>query len=325
MENTRHQPKRQHNVVDAIRMSLDGMAATSRQRQEAALSRLARRMPFPYTSDDCWSCQWHVIPVDVYSVLHRQMREDYQANTGNADRAIVRKVIDSSRRLGLMDADTASLIIETMAAFRGSRAPRRPYVEPTEAAKMFSACDLDIPSEARDACLLALLYAGAMRGHEGRGVAMQDVSFSSQAVLVTGKGNKQRWVQLTEGAMGMVRAWVEHRGSHDGALLCPVDRWGTIHTRQVDGSTIWRWVKRCYRRAGLEHMCPHDLRAASITRVIENGDIYQAQLHAGHSSTAITQGYDRTGALRLAATLDGLDFVGNQTQSDGQKNEDSLS
>ena len=310
MHSTRQNSKKQHGIEDALRGYLNPLSRTSRARQESALSRLAKVMPFPHTAPDCWSCQWHLIPVTAYSVLHRTMGENYTANTANADRAAVRKVIEFCRKLGLLDAETAGLIVETMSAFRGSRAPRRQYLEPEEMAQMFVACDLEVASEARDACLLALLYAGAMRGHEGRGIGMEDINFTTRCVLVTGKGNKQRWVQLTEGAMGIVRAWVGHRGTQDGALLCPVDRWGTVHIRHVNGSTVWRWVQRCYQRAGLEHMCPHDLRAASITRIIEHGDVHQAQLHAGHCSPATTQAYDRTADRRLRSTLGSIDFVG---------------
>ena len=310
MNSTRPKPKTQLAIADAIRLYLDPLTPNSRRRQEKALTRLAKLMSFPHTSDDCWSCQWHQIPVTAYATLHRTMGEQYSANTANADRAAVRKVLSTARKLGLMDAFEAELAIEVMSAFKGTRVPRRQYLEPEEAAAMFAACDLDDPSEARDACLLALLYAGAMRGGEGRGIALEDVNFTANTVLVTGKGNRQRHVQLTSGSMRMVRAWLVHRGMDPGSLLAAVDRWGKVHIRHVDGSTVWRWVKRTYKRAGLEHLCPHDLRAASITRLIEHGDVHQAQLHAGHSSPVTTKEYDRTADRRLRSTLDSIDFIG---------------
>jgi len=265
------------------------------------------------------------VPVSAYSELHRTIGDNYSPKSANADQSALRQVLVCCRKLGLLDAATEDLIRQTMKSFPGSRARRRAYLEPDEVAQMFASCDLEQPSEARDAALLALLYAGAMRGGEGRSIALEDVSWDSQTVLVTGKGNRQRHVQLSAGSMALLRAWLVHRGEEPGALLCPVDRWAKTHIRHVDGSTVWRWVRRCYQRAGLVHLCPHDLRAACLTRIIEDGDVHQAQLHAGHASPNPTRLYDRTAERRLKATLDGIDFVGgDQRQSLGQKNADSL-
>src|SRR5215469_17098208 len=64
---------------------------------------------------------------------------------------------------------------------------------------------------ARDKAILELLYGCGMRNAELTGLNVQDIHWANEAILVRGKGKKQRYVPLGDAAAAALRAYLPQR------------------------------------------------------------------------------------------------------------------
>ena len=150
------------------------------------------------------------------------------------------------------------------------------------------------PLAIRDRALLELLYGTGARVSEALGVALGDLDFDEQLVLVTGKGSKQRLVpmgaQLEHSLMRYLegpRARLLAKGRSDRLFL---NARGGVLTRQgVDGII----AKRAFA-AGIERsrVSAHVFRHSCATHMLAHGaDVRVVQELLGHASIATTQIY----------------------------------
>jgi len=195
-----------------------------------------------------------------------------------------------------------------MKPFRGKRRPLRQYVTPEEMRAMYEACDHTVAMGRRDAAMMVLLYAGAMRSFEARGAMVEDINWDTQTIRVLGKGNKERHVQLNSESMLILCNWLATRET--GVILCAITRYGNpTRTEQPLG---WDAMKdrivALYTRAGLSRLTTHDLRRACLTQLIEVADVHVAHEHAGHADPSTTRHYDMTAVQRKRKTLDSISF-----------------
>ena len=157
---------------------------------------------------------------------------------------------------------------------------------------------------ARDAALLALLYATGMRASELAGLSVGDVSFRLGVVRVLGKGRKERVVPVAEPALEAVRAYL------DGARKAVTDQTDPAATlflsrtgRPLGREDVYRIVRKYVRRAALRgRIGPHTLRHAFATQLLAHGaDLRSVQEMLGHADISTTQIYTHVDAARLKA------------------------
>lgn len=149
---------------------------------------------------------------------------------------------------------------------------------------------------ARDAALLALLYAGGLRRSEAVGVDLEHLDHvSGRLVVRAAKGGHHREVYLCAGALDAVRAWVALRGETPGPLLCSVKD-GRLEVRRLTDLSVYLRVERLATLAGVPGVTPHDLRRSCVSDLLDAGvDLATVQRMAGHASASTTAGYDRRG------------------------------
>lgn len=156
--------------------------------------------------------------------------------------------------------------------------------------------------EARDRCMLELLYATGLRVTELVSLTAGQVSLQQGIVRVTGKGQKERLVPLGEIALDeLTHYWQQVRPYLPGfrtteTALFP-SRKGGFMTRQA----FWYRVRKYASEAGLPgNLSPHQLRHAFATHLLNHGaDLRAVQLLLGHSSVTTTQIYTHVANLRL--------------------------
>lgn len=153
-------------------------------------------------------------------------------------------------------------------------------------------------SPARFAALSGLmtvetLYRTGMRVGELAAVRLADVNLSDGAVLVNGKGSRQRRVFLaTDAVLRLARVYATARAARaprcDGFIL---SRGGGLATTQ----SLRLTVRELAEAAGLERrVTPHMLRHTAATHLLEAGvDIRFVQRLLGHQSIGTTEGYTR--------------------------------
>jgi integrase/recombinase XerD len=136
--------------------------------------------------------------------------------------------------------------------------------------------------------LLELLYATGMRVSElvglRRSAVMRDASF----LTITGKGNKERIVPLTDSARDAVRRWADALPA--GPWLFPAGGEEGHLSRQV----FARDLKALAGRAGIasSRIAPHVLRHAFASHLLQGGaDLRVVQTLLGHADISTTQIY----------------------------------
>ena len=160
--------------------------------------------------------------------------------------------------------------------------------------RLLAACGPDGPLSLRDRALLELLYSTGARISEAVGLAVDDLDLADRAVLLRGKGGKQRLVPVGRPAVAAVDAYLVRarpglaaKGRGTAALFLN-SRGGRL-SRQ----SAWQVLRDAAERAGVsEPVSPHTLRHSFATHLLEGGaDIRVVQELLGHASVTTTQVY----------------------------------
>ncbi len=156
----------------------------------------------------------------------------------------------------------------------------------------------------RDAAILELLYASALRVAELCGVDLDDVDRSRRTVRVIGKGSKERIVPYGRPAADALDRYLERarpaliaRGKGTPALFLGV-RGARLGTRAA-----YDVVSRALAPAvGAATVGPHALRHSAATHLLDGGaDLRTVQEMLGHASLGTTQIYTHVSAEKLEA------------------------
>lgn len=164
------------------------------------------------------------------------------------------------------------------------------------------------PEGLRLAALLELLYATGLRVSELIALPASADASRTGALLVRGKGGKERLVPLNEPALAALAAYREVRGHflRDGRA----SPW-LFPSRGASGHLTRRRVGQLLRdlaaAAGIdpEKVSPHVLRHAFATHLLEHGaDLRSVQQMLGHADIATTQIYTHVQSERLRAVVE---------------------
>jgi integrase/recombinase XerC len=184
--------------------------------------------------------------------------------------------------------------------------PRVPTIE-----EMNAVLDGAMPEVAafaeRDRLIFELLYGCGIRNSELTGINLDDIRLSAEAILIRGKGKKQRYVAFGDAVKGALAAYLPARlqtlgetGKNTPALLIN-RRGGRLTTR-----SIGRIVKRIAVAKGLSpDVHPHTLRHAFGTHMLEEGaDLRAIQELLGHERLATTQRYTQLSMKHVLQVYD---------------------
>ncbi|MBN9176231.1 MAG: tyrosine recombinase XerC [Microbacterium sp.] len=156
----------------------------------------------------------------------------------------------------------------------------------------------------RDAALLELLYASALRVAEACAAEVDDLDHERHTIRVVGKGAKERVVPYGGPAASALEAYLVRgrralveRGTGTRALFVGA-RGGRLGPRSA-----YDIVARALAPAiGLETVGPHALRHSAATHLLDGGaDLRTVQEMLGHASLGTTQIYTHVSAEKLTA------------------------
>ncbi len=176
-----------------------------------------------------------------------------------------------------------------------------------ESAQLLDGVQIDPtdPISVRDAVVLEVLYASAIRVSELVGLDLADVDRRQRLLRVLGKGAKQRTVPYGLAAERALDLWLagpreELAGPDAGAALVLGAR-----GRRIDPRTVRAIVHRRVRGVpGAPDIGPHGLRHSAATHLLEGGaDLRTVQELLGHASLATTQIYTHVSVERLRETF----------------------
>ncbi|WP_344234486.1 site-specific tyrosine recombinase XerD [Kribbella hippodromi] len=146
----------------------------------------------------------------------------------------------------------------------------------------------------RDAALLEFLYGTGARISEAVGLDVDDIDLDAGAVLLRGKGSKERVVPVGSYAREALSAY-QVRGRPDlvsrgrGTAALFLNARGGRLSRQ----SAWTVLRRAAGRAGIaKEISPHTLRHSYATHLLDGGaDVRVVQELLGHASVTTTQVY----------------------------------
>ena len=198
-------------------------------------------------------------------------------------------------REGLAGADPARLVTPPAPA---KRLPKAISVDAVEAIlDAAGSTDDPDPRVLRDRALLEFLYGTGARISEATGLDVDDLDHLAQdpAVLLTGKGSKQRYVPVGRYAVRALDAYLVRgrpalagRAARKASPAVFLNARGGRLTRQG----AWGILREAAARAGKPEVSPHTLRHSFATHLLDGGaDIRVVQELLGHASVTTTQVY----------------------------------
>jgi integrase/recombinase XerC len=204
---------------------------------------------------------------------------------------------------GVVDQNPAKLVSTPRLP---KKLPRVPTIE-----EMNSVLDGQMPETAafpqRDRLMLELLYGCGIRNSELTGINCDDIRLSAEAILIRGKGKKERYVTFGDSVKMALAAYLPLRqatlaeaGKNTPALLIN-QRGGRLTTRSVG-----RIIKKIAVAKGLSpDVHPHTLRHAFGTHMLEEGaDLRAIQELLGHERLATTQRYTQLSMKHVLQVYD---------------------
>jgi len=166
----------------------------------------------------------------------------------------------------------------------------------------------------RDRVIFELLYGCGIRNAELCGMDLRDIHWKNDAILVRGKGRKERPVPLGDAAAQALRTYLPVRAAkfeaagrgaqaHEGPLLVNQRLRGDA---RLTTRSVGRIVKRIALARGLpSDVHPHTLRHAFGTHLLEAGaDLRAIQELLGHERLSTTQRYTQLTVGQVQAVYD---------------------
>ena len=217
--------------------------------------------------------------------------------------AAVRSLYRWLAQEGVVDQNPAKLVATPKLP---KKLPRVPTIE-----EMNSVLDGQMPETAafpeRDRLMLELLYGCGIRNSELTGINLDDIRLSAEAILIRGKGKKERIVPFGDAAKLALATYLPQRQvvlsesrKNSNALLIN-QRGGRLTTRSVG-----RIIKKIAVSKGLSpDVHPHTLRHAFGTHMLEEGaDLRAIQELLGHERLATTQRYTQLSTKHVLQVYD---------------------
>ncbi len=286
---------------------------------------------------------WGALRYQHTAAIRARIAQVYKPATVNKMLSALRQTLKQAWLLGQMTAEEYSKAIE-LEPVTGATLPTGRELSQDEILAFMNACINDVDPEtkettaagARDAAIIALLYAAGLRRDEVVKLDMDSYDPETGKLVLTGRRSKQRTAYVANGAAAALNDWLTIRGLRPGPLFVEVNKGGRVlieresmivkpfrKIRGVEvpnkkaGKTIYRggamtsqaiynMLAKRAREAGIKNFSPHDLRRAFISHLLDAGaDIATVSKMAGHANMQTTARYDRRpeGAKRKAAEL----------------------
>lgn len=296
---------------------LAGRSASSRRVYAAALAAAARSV-----GRDVASMDWVGLEPSALELIREALVAAGRSPSWvNLALSAVRSLVRHLWRQRLVP-DEQRARLEDVAGARGSRLPAGRHVESHELAAIAKACTSSGSLVGlRDVATIGLAATTGLRRAELAALDLADVDLATGRVVVRGKGNKQRAVYVTNGALAALLDWAAARGPQPGALFVRLVRnpggGHRITKDRISVQTIVDTLKRRARESGIDTIRPHDLRRTVAGELLDAGiDISIVARVLGHANVQTTQRYDQRPEHLAAAAAAKIRFPYRRAQVD---------
>lgn len=154
----------------------------------------------------------------------------------------------------------------------------------------------------RNKALFELIYSSGLRRSEVTGLKIADVDFFNGVIKVLGKGNKERYVPVTEEALQAIKNYLACRANPLPNEPLFLNKNGTALT----GDGLAYIFKQLAVQSHIARkVSPHSLRHSFATHLLNNGcDLRSLQEMLGHKTLAATQVYTHVSLDKLKSVYE---------------------
>ena len=154
--------------------------------------------------------------------------------------------------------------------------------------------NVSTPEGQRDRAAIEVLYSCGLRVSELCNLLLSDLYLDERFLRVTGKGNKQRLVPISERAIRELKSWFAFRnsinikpGEEDYVFI------SAARKKHLSRITVFHNIKVYAEQAGIQKtISPHTFRHSFATHLLEGGANLRAiQTMLGHESISTTEIY----------------------------------
>ena len=160
------------------------------------------------------------------------------------------------------------------------------------------------PLEMRDHAMMELMYSAGLRLSELVHLDVNAMDLSAGQLMVTGKGNKTRYLPIGRQARQALTDWLNVRAglAKQGEAAVFVSNRGARLSPRAVQKRIHQYAQRA--QAGM-HVHPHMLRHSFASHLLESsGDLRAVQELLGHANISTTQAYTQLDFQHLARVYD---------------------
>lgn len=172
---------------------------------------------------------------------------------------------------------------------------------------LIATIDLSQPEGERNLAILETLYGCGLRVSELVELNLSDLFFEEGFIRVNGKGNKQRFVPISDETIKYIKGYKNESRSH---LKIKPEALDTLFLNRRGGklsrAMIFTIIKRLAEQAGFQKkVSPHTFRHSFATHLLENGaDLRAIQQMLGHESITTTEIYVHTDRSHLKKVME---------------------
>ena len=255
-----------------------------------------------YRSDVTLFAQWverqNIFePIEVSRDVVRQY-VSFLTTMKLAKRSITRKIASLRRYFGWLVRNGVMPSDPTSGVHTPSDSGRLPKVLTSDQLEaLLVSTDLEAPQwrTSRDTAVVELLYGSGLRVSELCGMDINSVNVKAQAIVVMGKGAKERRVPMSEPSLDALTIWIKFRHEVVTSEGEPALFLNTRGRRLAP-----RDVRRIIDSRSESPTHPHALRHTFATHLLDNGaDLRAVQELLGHRDVATTQRYTHVSKERL--------------------------
>ncbi len=262
---------------------------------------------------------WAALRYEHTAAIRALLAERYKPATANKMLSALRQVLYHAWQLGQISAEDYQRA-RSVRSVVGDVLPAGRDLGAGELAALMAACEADpSPAGARDAAVIALMYATGVRRSSVVRLNLSDYDPATGTLRVRqAKRNKEYLAYVAQdGAQRAMADWLAVRGPEDGPLFWPITKGGDLIPRRMSTQAVYNLLIKRAQQAGVQHVSPHDLRRTLAGDLLDAGaDIVTVQRILGHARVDTTARYDRRPeeVKRKAATLIHVPYRGRRSE-----------
>lgn len=246
----------------------------------------------------------HLINADteyLRSFLAYLAESNYSPATMARKIATLRSFYKWLERQGAIDSNPMTLIRTPR---QKKRLPKA--IDVHEVEKLLSAPNDQTLLGARDRAILETLYSTGIRVSELVGINFDDIDETGQAIVIRGKGRKERIVPLGTHAMAAIAQYTKTMQANSIPSEAVDPLFINKHKTRLSTRSVRRKVSKYLEQVGLDpSISPHTLRHSFATHLLDNGaDLRSVQELLGHQSLSTTQVYTHLTTKRMRESYD---------------------